>query len=246
MYKRKRGPTRSTVSRYRGPYKKTYKRRSVVSRANNPTHGTVQSRTGTRRSNLRGASLLGTKHYATLVYGNTRSIGGSGGGHIYSATGLFDPDITGVGNQPRGFDQLMALYDHYTVLGSKITAWCAGESQGVFALITSDNATIPLDSQEMLEHRMLQSWRQVAGNPSIAGQDSGRWDKFQMVGKFSSKKFFSVEDPLGEHDLRGDVSNNPAEQAYFVFRNGTPSAIEVVFRIEYYVCFTEPKEPAPS
>lgn len=41
--------------------------------------------------------------------------------HVYHANGIFDPDVTGVGHQPRGHDQYAVLYNDYVVLGSKIT-----------------------------------------------------------------------------------------------------------------------------
>ena len=34
---------------------------------------------------------------------------------------LFDPNLSGLGHQPRGFDQLMAVYEKYTVVAAKIT-----------------------------------------------------------------------------------------------------------------------------
>ena len=43
---------------------------------------------------------------------------------------LFDPDQTGTGHQPYYFDQFAALYNRYTVLGSKLTA--------EFSLLPSD------------------------------------------------------------------------------------------------------------
>jgi hypothetical protein len=39
---------------------------------------------------------------------------------VFSGNGLFDPDITGAGGQPLGFDQWAALYQKYRVLASCI------------------------------------------------------------------------------------------------------------------------------
>ena len=40
---------------------------------------------------------------------------------VFRANGCFDPEVTGVGGQPRGFDQYATLYDRYVVTSSKIT-----------------------------------------------------------------------------------------------------------------------------
>lgn len=44
----------------------------------------------------------------------------------FHANGMYDPNITGTGHQPQYFDQLAAVYDHYVVIGSKITIMPAG------------------------------------------------------------------------------------------------------------------------
>lgn len=41
--------------------------------------------------------------------------------HDFAANGMYDPDITGVGHQPMGFDQLAAIYQRYRVNACKIT-----------------------------------------------------------------------------------------------------------------------------
>ncbi len=48
----------------------------------------------------------------------------------YAGNGLYIPDITGgVGLQPRGFDEGMAVYNNYRVLGSKISVvWRSDEN----------------------------------------------------------------------------------------------------------------------
>ncbi len=43
----------------------------------------------------------------------------------FVGNGMFDPDETGVGNQPVYFDQFMAIYERYRVLGSRIKVYFA-------------------------------------------------------------------------------------------------------------------------
>lgn len=40
--------------------------------------------------------------------------------YTFAGNSLYDPDITGVGHQPLGYDQWTPLYNKYTVFGSKI------------------------------------------------------------------------------------------------------------------------------
>ena len=47
--------------------------------------------------------------------------GGAGhGSYQFRANSLYDPDLSGVGHQPMGFDEMSARYLHYQVLGSRI------------------------------------------------------------------------------------------------------------------------------
>lgn len=55
---------------------------------------------------------------ATMRYSETFSQSvavGSNFSYIYNANSLYDPNRTGVGHQPRGFDQLTPLYNRYRV-----------------------------------------------------------------------------------------------------------------------------------
>jgi len=47
------------------------------------------------------------------------SVGGIIQTYLFSANGMYDPNITATGHQPYYFDQMTALYNHYTVIGSK-------------------------------------------------------------------------------------------------------------------------------
>lgn len=46
-------------------------------------------------------------------------IGGLLGSYVFQLNGLYDPNITGAGHQPLGFDQLMLMYEHGTVIGAQ-------------------------------------------------------------------------------------------------------------------------------
>jgi hypothetical protein len=41
--------------------------------------------------------------------------------YLFVGNSVFDPDFSGTGSQPLGFDQLAGLYSRYRVLGSTIT-----------------------------------------------------------------------------------------------------------------------------
>lgn len=48
---------------------------------------------------------------------------------VYRPMSLFDPDLTGTGGQPYGFDQWTQFYGYYTVLASGISVeWQVGTS----------------------------------------------------------------------------------------------------------------------
>jgi hypothetical protein len=49
---------------------------------------------------------------------------GSLGTYVYRTNSLFDPNLTGTGHQPYGFDQFKAYYATYLVTASQITVEC--------------------------------------------------------------------------------------------------------------------------
>ena len=66
------------------------------------------------------------RHVARLKYCDFVTLNATASGsavpliHHFRANSLYDPDQSSSGHQPRGFDELAAIYDHYCVIGSKI------------------------------------------------------------------------------------------------------------------------------
>ncbi len=60
---------------------------------------------------------LSTFKYTTIVTFTVATT--AGGQHVFKANGMFDPDTTGSGHQPYGFDQMLNIYQRYCVLRTK-------------------------------------------------------------------------------------------------------------------------------
>lgn len=169
---------------------------------------------------------------------------GAPSGWSFNATGLYDPDYTGVGHQPRGFDQLMTMYDHFVVIQARCTVWFASPTAGTInnmcALSLADNGSTITSSNSIMEY----------GNRVVKPlPHTGEPIKLTYV---YTPRFLGRKNPMSDPELKGSTTANPAEGAFFhasVFSlNGTantaPTDISVV--IDYVVKLIEPTPPPQS
>lgn len=161
--------------------------------------------------------------------------------HVFSCNGLFDPDITGTGHQPMPFDDLMGLYDHYTVIGTRIrvdfhnTDTTNPVCVGVFI---RDSSSSPSDPRNVLENGNTK-WKLLA--PKGSGKDTG-----SLTLSLNPNKFLGRGNPLSEDNLRGSSSANPDEGCFYHIFCCTPDAgdggaVDFVVTIEYTAILTEPR-----
>jgi hypothetical protein len=176
------------------------------------------------------------------------SSGVTPGTNVFSANGLYDPDITGTGHQPRGFDQLIALYDHYVVLASR----CVVEFTGV----TGAQAVcgIQLQSSSTTQSDYIDYAEQARCEFAIAPfcvTSGGFPEPKRHAMHFDAKSFMGIPDPVTATKLQGGVSSNPTDQAYYhVFSQhvdgSTSTGQNALVYIEYEVMFIEPVPVASS
>lgn len=169
-------------------------------------------------------------------------LGGTIASQVFRASSLFDPDYSGVGAQPRGFDQLMTLYDHYVVIGSKITVMATPAGKTTypvcFGIILSDSQTAPgSNSRDYIENGFC-TYGTIATEPKTFVQTY-------------SPAFLGRSKPLSDPDLKGSDSANPLENAFFhVFTfspNGSDeSSFPCTCLLEYEVVLIEPRTPISS
>lgn len=172
---------------------------------------------------------------------------GAIGRYTFRANGMFDPNYSGTGHQPYSFDQIMGLYSHFTVVGSKITLQNVESSTstyggllGVTLHAASDDLT-GLVLHNIVEHP-------GTGVAFMSGHQLAASVRESRISKnFSAKKFFGLPDIIGKADYRGDQTHDPIEQAYFTCwyacsGDGVdPAACQLLATIEYLAVFTEPR-----
>lgn len=176
--------------------------------------------------------------------------------HIFRANSLFDPDVAVGGHQPQGFDQQMFYYNHFKVIGSKISAQfmpdiTSSTNPSYMGIVLSSDGTSVLAAanvEALLESRIL--GRNNKRPLILGGIVSGYGTKQPMVSrKFSAKRFFRNQFNAG--DLIGDVASDPVEQAFYeVFASSVggndPGVINVLVTIDYIAILSEPRRIAQS
>lgn len=193
-----------------------------------------------------GTSPLPTRFKTHLRYceGITLNAGAAGVNvGVFRANGLFDPNADVGGHQPRGWDELIPMFQHATVIGSKITAQFLNEdsanAQTVgIALRGSTNKAITVNDYVEGGHVR---YKMLGSNESGA----------RTITMGYSPKFLGITDPLDNSNHRNTDAADATEQAVFHVFAGGPTGIDVgavqcMVSIEYICVFQEPKPPVQS
>lgn len=111
-YRRKR-------SAYRPAARRRKVRRRALYRARRRARAKASRTTITRTTSVLVPDRYRTKlRYSAVV--RAYSADGVPSAYTFRLNSLYDPDFTGIGRQPYGFDQLSAFYNNYVVTGSSI------------------------------------------------------------------------------------------------------------------------------
>jgi len=229
--------------------------------ANSPTSATISSPLQEMKYHtpLFPPRFRKTLRYAEVGLAHSSGAAGIGATYFFAANGLYDPNITGAGHQPMGFDQMMLMYNHYTVVSSKITieANNAG-AYGLFpafGIYLSPDTTNISDPARMMENGLMVYKRlsAIGGNGATGAVYSRDLPALTLGCDVSSyfardkKKRELVEDS----QLSGTSAANPAELVYFGVYCFDYTAVAVVninfiANMIFDVIFWEPKKLTSS
>lgn len=107
-------------------------------------------------------SIVTTLRYAD-VYTLTSTTGATTS-QVWRANGCFDPDQTGGGHQPLFFDEWAAVYNYYTVLGSKIKVTLHNASDYAGTVCLQGSSTSSLSSTVSLHLEQNNGVNTIIGN----------------------------------------------------------------------------------
>lgn len=167
----------------------------------------------------------------------------------WSMNSLYDPNTTGTGHQPMGFDQLAAIYGRYLVTGAKITTTFESRNANanqtaMVGMTVHPNASFlasTLDDVAALVEQGKTVYKYLGTS------QSGR-SVVSLTRKISLRKELSVNDLIGNLEEYGAlVTGSPNDgiwcTCWAVSPNGTdnPDSVNYLTKIEFTGYFLEAK-----
>lgn len=161
---------------------------------------------------------------------------GLGNAHVWSANSLYDPDVTGVGHQPYGRDEMVVIYGKYRVTEARIRVSFFNTSSCLASVRVDDLSTVITNGELALE-RPFVKWSPV-----------GTTKQAQFVSKYRPE-MFGIKD-ISEQEA--NAASAPARQVYFHCQasaldfTGALATTVITVEIEYDAIWSEPKHVVQS
>lgn len=166
--------------------------------------------------------------------------------YAFRLNSLYDPNVTGTGTQPMGFDEYATFYNHYEVIGCLARITFSGTDE------TANNGAI-------VGMRMQRSSTGASTIPEML-QSSTCDYKVLNSGQYpvTLSRYWNIKKSIGlkdrERALSAEVTTNPAEEVFLlVFATNIdptatqdPQNVNIVVDLTYYAKFRERKELSES
>lgn len=222
--------------------------------------GTATRSRGTARADqLFTLPLLGDKFECKrmLYYDSRFELTGAAGilkTYYFRANDVFDPDATGVGHQPIGFDQAMLFWEQFCVFSSKITVSFLGNTGQTVrcGIFLNPNTTDPPSFGDLMENGYLKTT--IVSGQTGGASAVGYWGVRSLSMTCDAIRYFQYkgkEEFFANPNFLGNVATSPAEQVYFgIFTydftgaNNTDVFFDVT--LSYDVRFQEPRKISQS
>lgn len=205
-------------------------------------------------TNLKSSSPFPEQYVAKLKYVTYFTLDPGAAGtafYKFQCNGMYDPDITSTGHQPLGFDQLMAWYNIYTVISSKINVMFTSSDatalgQAVVGIYQDDDATTPASGN--FEQLLEQPTTRYAYLAPLTGGKNGQ----KVSYGWSARKYYgrTIGSLASDSQFAGTAAANPSSTpmyqvfAFPVDASANTAAIYCWAEISFLAMFTERKTQA--
>jgi len=211
------------VTKYKYKKRKTYKRKKMA-RKYSKKYGKRSKKRYGRKMRLTGQNMLAKlqrnlvsaglgfpkmmkmNHKWTAVV-TLDSPAGALATYNFVANGLYRPD-TGTATSPLYYSQMAAVYDHYTVIASKIRVVYVGTAGTVanWGVFINDDGTVTPTTSEACKQQTTGTWKIWT---AAAGTHENMISK-----KYGTKKNFGGS-ILSNDNLQGALAANPTETSLY-------------------------------
>jgi len=192
--------------------------------------------------------------YYESALGLTAPTSGNAVTYFFSANGMFDPNITGTGHQPIGFDQMMLMYEQCTVINSAIQVTFnvgPGLTLECGVALFPDASALTNPSQ-LVENGLLQFIPLTSGSSTFQNQHMRTTVKLGCdVARYFGRR--GVRPLLNDDNLYTTAAANPVEQVYYgivawqISPDGsTTTSLGFDVLISYDVIYWEPRKLTES
>ncbi len=215
--------TRKTTTVRRRPYKKRKYAKKKTKKYNN----------GITFLKLRSVSLLPDQMYVKLRYVESISKSGLNWSHVLTLNGLYDPNISGSGHQPMGFDQWISFYARYEVLGSSMNATVLNDTSVSFrASLYPSTSSTPLSAGDAREQPYALT--RYVGH-AAGGNGMVIFKKYMSMRKLEGRNTDSV-------NYTGNSAANPTDTNYWILNAAALDGVSMTtafldINLVYYVKF---------
>lgn len=157
---------------------------------------------------------------------------------VFRGNGIFDPDFTGVGAQPVGYDQWAAIYTRYRVYSShcEVNVVNPSATEGLqVAVAPATTASVTLSNESFAAKPYVKK----AYTGRSTGVDTVTIDNFQ-----STKKMLGVKDIQYSPEYGAGIASNPSSQWYWQIQIGhqdnanalanTTMRVTIKYFVEFY------------
>jgi hypothetical protein len=137
--------------------------------------------------------------------------------HNFAGNGLFDPDVTGVGTQPTGFDQWCAFYQRFRVLASHCRVQAINPTAATNAASMADISLVPTNTTTAFANSDIAASqpyckRTLANTIGMGPNGPTRLESMMETDLILG---VSKEAVLSELTYSGSASTNPADNWYW-------------------------------